>query len=143
MFVAHPLSVFLNLFVVPWVPVNPHTTAYVVVKLGDKEVIKTNKDDSHNPEWNYTREVHVKGTFEEFTIAVYEDDDFSTDDFLGSVVIPINRLLGGAINGTFPLQTKEGEPAGSVTAIFSYEAGKVSMFDQLKEKLHGSESESD
>lgn len=114
-----------------------------MVKLGKKQVIKTNKDDSHNPDWNFTREVHIKGDYEEMTIAVYEDDDFSSDDFLGSVVLPAARLEAGAINGTFPLLTKEGEPAGEIRAMFSFEAGKVSFFDTLKDKLHDSDSDSD
>jgi len=118
-----------------------HSAAYAIVKLGKKQVIKSNKDDSHNPEWNFTREVHIKGDYEEMTIAVYEDDDFSSDDFLGSVTIPVSRLTGGVINGTFPLQTKEGEPAGEIKAIFSFEAGEVSIFDQLKDKLHDSDSD--
>lgn len=114
--------------------------AYAVVKLGKKQVIKTNKDDSHNPDWNFTREVHIKGDYDEMTIAVYEDDDFSSDDFLGSVVLPVSGLASG-INGTFPLLTKEGEPAGEIRAMFSFEAGKVSFFDTLKDKLHDSDSD--
>lgn len=113
-----------------------------MVKLGKKakQVIKTNKDDSHNPDWNFTREVHIKGDYDEMTIAVYEDDDFSSDDFLGSVVLPVSGLASG-INGTFPLLTKEGEPAGEIRAMFSFEAGKVSFFDTLKDKLHDSDSD--
>lgn len=86
-------------------------------------------------------QIHIKGDYEEMTIAVYEDDSFSSDDFLGSVIIPTADVEAGTVNGTFELKTKEGEPAGEIRAMFSYEAGEVSFFDTLKDKLHDSDSD--
>jgi len=122
-------------------------TAYAVVKLGRagktaKEVMKTDKVDSHNPVWNATDSVFCKGNYDELTILVKEKSLLTSDDHLGTAKIPTTTFAGGTFAGTLSLVDKELKPAGEIKAILSYEAGKVTVFDKLKRKLADS-SDSD
>ena len=89
---------------------------YVIVCLDAFRVVKTSTiDNDLNPVWNETFRVDVGARTSYIFVKVYDKDIIGSDDYLGSITFPSQRLINdGCIKGNFYLLAKDSKPNGAM-----------------------------
>uniref|UniRef100_A0A8C5N7X8 Intersectin-2-like n=1 Tax=Gouania willdenowi TaxID=441366 RepID=A0A8C5N7X8_GOUWI len=107
---------------------NGKSNPYCEVTMGPQIFTSRTINDTLNPKWNFNCQFHIKDLYQDvLSIAIFERDQFSPDDFLGRTEIPVATIK------------KELENKGSVTRrLLLHEVPTGEVWVRLDLQLFGS-----
>ncbi|KAH7300675.1 hypothetical protein KP509_24G074000 [Ceratopteris richardii] len=96
---------------------------YVVLEYaGSRYRTKTDTDGGRHPNFNEKFTIPLVDGLAEFSVAVWNSNTFTSDDFIGSGKIQLQKALtDGYHDFSWPLMRKHGRRAGEIRIILHYE----------------------
>jgi len=88
---------------------------------GKKWKSKTINKGGKNPQWNQRQDFQIIDGQDRLFIQAY-DEDTGSDDFIGSVMIDLNKAYAqGMRDEWFPLMTESRKPAGEIRVVLQFQ----------------------
>lgn len=94
---------------------------YVIIKYGNIQLRSPTQTKTSNPEWHFEADLKLNNVDKEITVALYDEDKYTKDDFFGDFKLNIDDIIKQetVLNQTAKL-SKKGEIVYSVSILKQY-----------------------